>query len=124
MFSLKGLVSNSPLNNILFLMYTKSIMHIFDRHEVAYQLYADDAQLYFSVDKSTSVETIVTRVKSCLTDVVRWMHVNSLRINPDKTELIIFQPKHTKDQAELSIQINLSDDVVISSRYVRHLGYF
>ena len=61
---------------------------MFSRH-----FYADDTQLYYSFnlhDQAASVQAI----ESCLNDIDAWMLANMLKLNRDKTELLVIGPKH------------------------------
>ena len=55
--------------------------------------YADDTQPYCSFtlhDQAASVQA----VESCLNDIDAWMLANMLKLNRDKTELLVIGPKH------------------------------
>ena len=39
----------SALRPVLFIAYTKDVQELFDRHHVKYHLFADDKQVYISV---------------------------------------------------------------------------
>ena len=55
--------------------------------------YADDTRLYCSFklhDQAASVQAI----ESCLIDIDAWMLANMLKLNRDKTELLVIRPKH------------------------------
>ena len=55
--------------------------------------YDDDTQLYWSFklhDQAPSVQAI----ESCLNDIDAWMLANTLKLNRDKTELLVIGPKH------------------------------
>ena len=87
--------------------------------------YADDTQLCLSF-KKTSDNAIVKReilnLEKCLCDISVWMSQNKLKLNNDKTEIILFGSK--KHLAELNIN-SLSvagTDVSVASEPVRNLG--
>ena len=55
--------------------------------------YADDTRLYCSFklhDQAASVQAI----ESCLIDIDAWMLANMLKLNRDKTELLVIRTKH------------------------------
>ena len=87
--------------------------------------YADDTQLCLSF-KKTSDNTIVTReiihLEKCLCDISVWMSQNKLKLNNDKTEIILFGSK--KHLAELNIKslFVVGTDVSVASEPVRNLG--
>ena len=52
-----------------------------------FHFYADDCQVYFSFD-SVSSDTI-TKIEACLQDIATWISLNKLKLNGDKTELLV-----------------------------------
>lgn len=92
-------------------MYTKPVGEICKKHGLNYHYYADDGQLYLSfkpictVSKSDSLDRIVT----CLAEIVSWMNNNMLKINADKTEVIIFASQRNQKHVE-SITVNIGDE--------------
>ena len=52
----------------------------------------NDSQVYFSFNSDSSV--IVPRIEACLRDIATWMSLNRLKLNGDKTELLVFGSKH------------------------------
>jgi len=56
-----------------------------------FHIYADDTQLYLSFDAkfTKSVDDQITLLKNCMDRVGLWMATNYLKVNNDKTELII-----------------------------------
>ena len=58
---------------------------------MAWCLYADDTQLYISFQPGVSVskETAISCLEACIKDIKIWMTNNLLRLNDDKTELIV-----------------------------------
>ena len=48
------------------------------------QIYADDTQLYVSIDMHNSQQT-KEDIEACLLEVRQWMVQNYLKINTDKT---------------------------------------
>ena len=54
---------------------------------ISYHQYADDTQLYTSVDSSSSAD--VTRLSSCAEAVTKWHLQNCLLLNPSKTKVMV-----------------------------------
>ena len=77
----------SVLCPILYLLYTSPLSEVLRRHNMNFHFYADDSQVYFSFDSNSSV--IVARIEACLHDIATWMSLNKLKLNGNKTELLV-----------------------------------
>ena len=83
-------------------------------------MYADDTQLYRSSD-ITEVNSLIESTKNCIVDVSAWMKSNKLKLNEDKTEiLVVGTPVKVKMVGNQSI--DLSGETVAISSVVRNLG--
>ena len=78
-------------------------------------------QLYLAFNPLTpgSIEEVKTRVENCVKEIKEWMAKNFLKLNDDKTELILMR-KHTLNETRLVIQIG--DHEVTPSMEARNLG--
>jgi hypothetical protein len=66
-------------------MYVAPIANITAIHNVNHAQYADDTQLYISLEGNGSVSAI----NDCFLTLRRWFDSNGLSLNPDKSEAII-----------------------------------
>ena len=68
---------------------------------VSFHFYADDTQIYFSVDPpdtaTVSPLSAFSPLITCLAAIKSWMSDNFLLLNNDKTETIVFGPKSQRD---------------------------
>ena len=62
-------------------------------HGASCHFYADDTRLYCSFKLHDQVAS-VQAIKSCLIDIDAWIFANMLKLNRDKTELLVIRPKH------------------------------
>ena len=86
-----GVPQGSVLGPVIFTLYTTTMQRIFRRHGVHYHKYADDIQLYAYYNPAVpgdQVET-VRQLRDCIREVRRWMTLRMLKLNDDKTEMII-----------------------------------
>ena len=64
---------------------------------------------------------VLARIQLCVSDIRKWMIQNMLKLNNDKTELIVFTSKYKQDlYNDLSITIGCT--VMDCSSQVRDLG--
>ena len=59
---------------------------IIRKHNLDYHFYADDTQLYLSIQPN-DINDLVFKMEACISEVKEWMHDNKLKLNDDKTEV-------------------------------------
>jgi len=111
----------SVLGPKAYLLYTQPLGDIFRKHGLAYMLYADDSQCYTVIKTNDRLNRSVINIQNCIAEVRDWMNANLLKLNCDKTEFIVFNPKHSKISAQ-NITINLDGDILSPTNLVKNLG--
>ena len=79
---------------------------------------ADDTQLYVHLTYK-NVAHAFDRLKSCLDDVKKWLSVNKLNLNPDKTDFIILVQNYN-EKLNKSFPVDILRNFL--SPVVRNLG--
>jgi len=102
--------------------YAKSLGAILRRRGLSYHLYADDTQLYISLKPKEDAAKVqsVSLIEICLTDIEGWMRTNMLKLNSDKTEVMLFTSQHNAIHME-NVTVCF-DDINITS--VNTVGNF
>ena len=117
---LTGVPQGGVLGPILFTMFMAPVGDIPRDHDITHHFYADDTQIYVFFDVKDS-DSACELLEKCIQDVKIWMLVNGLKLNDEKTEVILIGSKHFRSKlSDFSIQVG--DNRVCSVSSVRNLG--
>ena len=85
--------------------------------------YADDTQRYVSFENNAPEKqsTAVTRLNTCIGDVHKWLANNMLKLNDDKTEVILFTSKHAL-KSHPSVAVTVAEQHTRPATSIRNLG--
>lgn len=86
-----GILLGSVLSLMLFSIYMEPVKEIIQRFGIWCHQYADNIQLYFSLPPKS--EEAASSLDQCLISVIDWMRMNTLKFNPDETEVLLVSGK-------------------------------
>ena len=103
-------------------MYIKSLPAIIDSHSIIHHSIADDIQLQMSAPPD-GISELLHDVQSYVSDVKAWATANMLRLNDNKTELILVTSKRTKHLHSLPTSITIGNARIPFKKSVKNLGF-
>ena len=107
---------------MLFTMYIKPLSTIIDSHCITHYSFADDIQLQLSAPPEKISEQLHSR-QSCISDIKAWVTANMLKLNDNKTELMLATSKRTKHFRNLPISITIGNAQIPLRQSVKNLGF-
>ena len=107
---------------MLITMYVKPLSAIIDSHSIIHHSFADDFQLQMS-DPPDRISELIHSMQSCISDVIAWAAVNMLRLNDNKTELMLVTSKGTKHLHDIPTSITIGNAQIPFKQSVKNLGF-
>lgn len=102
-------------------MHSKPIGEICRRLNFLYHCFADDTQVYMVIRPFDKWGDISARLEACLSDISSWISINKLKLNHEKTELIVFS-SHQRMDSTRSLKMKTGFDTVEAVHSVKNLG--
>lgn len=121
--SLKQSVPQGSINGpVLYSAYASTLQTVVPK-TIDLHGYADDHALKKSFDPNDRIQEkdTISMLSNTMTDVKNWMDENRLKINPDKTEFIIFGSKKQLDKC-ITKEINICGKIIKLLESIKYLG--
>lgn len=120
-----GVPQGSVLGPLLFLCYVRPLACVIQAHSLPRHGYADDNQVYtrFKLGDPESLQRAISVLESCVSDIRVWMARNKLKLNDNKTELLLVTPKyHMSRHLTNNPSVTVGNVSILPSTCVRNLG--
>ena len=117
-----GIPQGSVLGPLLFSLYTTPLSKIIHLHpHIKFHFYVDDTQLYIHLSHKNA-SAALAKLNACLIDVQRWMSLSKLKLNPEKTEFIVFGSKAQRQKISSYFTVSILGSLLHPVDSVRNLG--
>ena len=116
-----GVPQGSVLGPKFFNIYVRSQPEVFKSSGFDTTSFADDANGMKTFSISFQYSILKYDVAKCIDNVANWMNVNFLKINQDKTEMILFHPKSLRRQVIIGGTF-IGEECIRFSKYVKNVG--
>ena len=103
-----SVLQRSVLDPPLYCMYTKPIGDIVARHDMQYHCYADDTEIYLTVERAEHIVAALRKMELCVVEVAAWLTKKQLKLNRDKSEAIVFFPEKQRDSLSADVYITVA----------------
>ena len=116
-----GVPQGSVLGHMLFTLYIKPLSAIIDSHSIIHHSFAVDLQLQMYAPP-VSLYELLHSMQLCISDVKAWATANMLKLNDNKTELMLVTSKRTKHLHSLPTSITIGNAQIPFKQYVKNFG--
>ena len=116
-----GVPQGSVLGPKIYTVFSKPVSEICKSNSIDYHCYADDTQLYFTFKDLNHWDDCSEKLEKCTSEIRSWMRRNMLKLNEDKTELIVFSPKHRPIRHQ-ELHLRVGADTITAVSSFKNLG--
>ena len=117
-----GAPQGSVLGPKMFSLYVRSQPEVFNKCKFKSSSFADDSNGRKTFSLSFQYDVLNNEVAKCLDEVTQWMNYQFLKINPDKTELLLLYPKSMESDVIIRGTIINDQQCIRYSEVVKNVG--
>ena len=103
------------------MLYTAPLSDLISSHSVTPHSYSDDTQLQKS-DVPSRANELVQSMEACVSDVKSWMTTNKLKLNDEKTEVLLVSSSRLSVSNPLPVSLVVGNTTIQFSSSAKNLG--
>ncbi len=111
----------SVLGPVPFTCYVRPLENSARKSDLGVHTYSDDNQLYLTFSPLNDTVQPVNRVEACVDEMRSWMQKNALKMNDEKTEVLII-PSPTNQRKFNIDQLRIGESDIPPATSVRDIG--
>ena len=96
-------------------MFTGPVSNIAGQHNLGFHGYADEP--------GDCLSKSISKMESCISQIRSWMAQNMLKLNDDKTEVIMFGSRHQLSNIKILL-VKIGETEITPSPFVKNLGVY
>ena len=118
-----GIPQGSVLGPVLFNIYVRSVYKYIESLGFSIKGFADDHQLYASFSPNLQFHYLGQKINDVLITMTKWMNSFYLKLNPNKTKIIVFGPNNIRNAIYIKgTFIDIDNSCIRFNNVVKNLG--